>query len=142
MYFPASPFHGMFAHVRPSSTFWRFTLQCFLLLAASLTASAAGGGHHEALPAFAEEVFGIGPNNPETGKSMISITNSMVMLWLVAGAIILVAQAATRDIKLIPSGLQNFVEWIVESLYNFFEGILGPKMVKKTFWFFRSSRFC
>lgn len=108
------------------------------MLAASLTAVAAdggdahGGGHHEALPAFAEEVFRI----PLWGDEAFIITNSMIMLWLVAGAIIFVAQAATRDIKLIPSGLQNFVEWIVESLYNFFEGILGAKMVKKTFWFF------
>jgi F-type H+-transporting ATPase subunit a len=84
-------------------------------------------GHHEALPPHAEEVFTIGP---------LVVTNSMIMLWIVAGVIILVAQLATRDLKLIPSGLQNFVEWLVESLYNFFEGILGPHLVKRTFWFF------
>lgn len=133
MYSPPSPIYGMLVHRRPPSTFWRFTLQCLLLLAASLTAFAAdggdahGGAHHEGLPAYAEEIFRIGP---------LVVTNSMIMLWLVAGAIILVAQAATRDIKLIPSGLQNFVEWIIESLYNFFGSILGEKMVKKTFWFF------
>jgi F-type H+-transporting ATPase subunit a len=126
----------MHVHVRTPSILWRITLQCFLLLAVSMVATAAGDGHHEALPAFAEEVIGIGPKSPETGKSFISITNSMIMLWIVAAAIIFVAQAATRDVKLIPSGLQNFVEWLVETLYNFFGGILGEKMVKKTFWFF------
>ena len=64
------------------------------------------------------------------GKSPISITNSMLMLWIVAGVIILVVQLATRDLKLIPTGLQNFVEWIIESLYKFFEGILDEHLVK------------
>lgn len=126
----------MLVHVRTPSIFWRITLQCvLLLLAASVPALAAAEGHDH-LPAFAEEVFGIGPVNPDSGKSFISITNSMIMLWIVAGVIIFVAQAATRNVKLIPSGLQNFVEWLVETLYNFFEGILGPKIVKQTFWFF------
>ena len=87
----------------------------------------AGEGGHDALPLHAEEIFHIGP---------IVITNSMFMVWIVAAFIIVVAQLATRSIKLIPSGLQNFVEWLVESLYNFLEGILGPHLVKKTFWFF------
>lgn len=66
----------------------------------------------------------------------IAISNSMLMVWIVAAVIILVAQLATRNITLIPSGLQNFVEWLVESLYNFLEGILGKHLVKRTFWFF------
>jgi F-type H+-transporting ATPase subunit a len=37
---------------------------------------------------------------------------------------------------LVPAGLQNFVEWLVEGMYGFFEEILGPELVKKTFWFF------
>jgi len=48
----------------------------------------------------------------------------------------LVAQLATRKVQLVPSGLQNFVEYLVEALYGFFESIVGPKMVKQTFWFF------
>lgn len=58
------------------------------------------------------------------------------MVWIVAAFIILMAQLATRDLKLVPGGLQNFVEWMVESLYNFLEGILGAHLVKRTFWFF------
>ncbi|MBA2432758.1 MAG: F0F1 ATP synthase subunit A, partial [Chthoniobacterales bacterium] len=27
-------------------------------------------------------------------------------------------------------------EWMVESLYSFLEGMIGPDLVKKTFWFF------
>ncbi|MDP7656293.1 MAG: hypothetical protein QF706_09465, partial [Roseibacillus sp.] len=50
----------------------------------------------------------------------LTITNSMVMVWVVAGVIILVSWLATRRPQLVPSGMQNFVEWLVESLINFF----------------------
>ena len=36
----------------------------------------------------------------------------------------------------VPAGAQNFWEWLVEGLYNFLEGIIGPHLVKRTFWFF------
>lgn len=67
-----------------------------------------------------------------------TVTNSMVVMWLVAAGIIFFAQLATRNIKPVPTGLQNFWEWMVESLYNFLEGIIGSQLVKKTFWFFAS----
>lgn len=93
------------------------------------SAFAAEGGHgvHDELPLHAEKLFSIGP---------VNITNSMVMTWIVAAFIIVVAQLATKNIKLIPSGLQNFVEWMVETLYKFLEGVLGAHLVKRTFWFF------
>lgn len=65
-----------------------------------------------------------------------SITNSMLVTWIVAAGVIVFAQIATRKIKTIPSGVQNFWEWLVESLYNFLEGIIGRDLVRKTFWFF------
>ena len=64
------------------------------------------------------------------------ITNSMVVSWIVAIGLIVFARVATRDMKGVPSGAQNFLEWLVESLYNFLEGIIGPHLVKRTFWFF------
>jgi F-type H+-transporting ATPase subunit a len=65
-----------------------------------------------------------------------AVTNSMLVTWIVAAGIIVFAQIATRNIKAIPSGIQNFWEWLVEGLYNFLEGIIGRDLVKKTFWFF------
>ncbi len=86
--------------------------------------------HHEAvhhgLPAAAPHIK-IGP---------LSITNSMLMTWIVAILIIAFAQFATRKIQAVPSGAQNFWEFLVEGLYSFLEGIIGPHLVKKTFWFF------
>jgi F-type H+-transporting ATPase subunit a len=97
--------------------------------AESTTGQAAshGGEVLHGLPPAAVPIFKIGP---------LEITNSMVVVWVVAILIVIFAQIATRNIQLIPSGLQNFWEWLVESLYQFLEGILGRKLVKKSFWFF------
>ncbi len=101
----------------PTTIVWLFGL---------ISASAAAEGHDH-LPSYAEEILRIGS---------FVITNSMVMVWIVAAFIIIVAQLATKKMSTVPSGLQNFVEWLVESLYDFLEGILGKHLVKRTFWFF------
>ena len=117
----------------------RFYLLPLLLIAALLTcggmATAALGAeashaptteeHH--LPLKPDVLFHVGP---------LAITNSMVVTWVVAALIILCAQLATRKITPVPQGLQNFWEWLVESLHNFLEGMIGRDLVKKTFWFF------
>ncbi len=89
---------------------------------------AHAGGHeeHHGLPAYAPR-FKLGP---------LTITNSMVMTWIVAIGVIVFAQIATRKIQQVPSGVQNFWEFLVEGLYNFLEGIIGSSLAKKTFWFF------
>ncbi len=60
----------------------------------------------------------------------------MVVTWIVAVGMIILAQIATRRMKEVPEGLQNFWEWLVEGLYNFLGDIIGPDLVRKTFWFF------
>jgi F-type H+-transporting ATPase subunit a len=64
------------------------------------------------------------------------VTNSMVVTWVVALGLIVFAQLATRNMKQVPEGAQNFLEWLVESLYGFLEGLLGAALAKQTFWFF------
>ncbi|MBM3833717.1 MAG: F0F1 ATP synthase subunit A [Verrucomicrobia bacterium] len=94
--------------------------------------AAAAGGDHAAGEAHALPLHPV-----EIGKVFgFPITNSMLVTWIVAAALILFAQLATRNIQRIPSGLQNFWEWMVESLHDFLEGIIGHDLVKKTFWFF------
>lgn len=66
----------------------------------------------------------------------LPITNSMVVTWLVAIALIVFAQLATRRMSEVPGGAQNLLEWIVELLYGFLEGLLGERLVQRTFWFF------
>jgi F-type H+-transporting ATPase subunit a len=66
------------------------------------------------------------------------ITNSMIVTWLAALCLIVFAQRATRAMTSVPSSAQNFLEWLVEGLYRFLEGILGRHLVERTFWFFGS----
>jgi len=89
--------------------------------------ASAEGGKHEGLPLYATPVFELGP---------LKVTNSMIVTWVVALLLIIGAQIATRRMKEIPDGAQNFWEWLVEGLYNFLEGIIGYELTKKTFWFF------
>jgi len=64
------------------------------------------------------------------------ITNSMIVSWIVALGLILFARVATRDMKQVPGSAQNFIEWLVGGLYDFLQSIIGPRLVKRTFWFF------
>ena len=64
------------------------------------------------------------------------VTNSMVVTWIVALGLIVFAQFATRNMKQVPEASQNLLEWLVESLYGFLEGLLGAPLARKTFWFF------
>ena len=68
----------------------------------------------------------------------LPITNSMFVTWLTAIGLIAFAQIATRRMKLVPDGAQNFCEWLVETLYDFLQGIIGRQLVQRTFWFFAS----
>ena len=69
----------------------------------------------------------------------IPITNSMVVTWIVALALILFARAATRNMAMVPGGAQNLLEWLVEKLYELLEGVLGRHLVQRTFWFFATT---
>lgn len=79
------------------------------------------------IPLKPDILFNVGP---------LAVTNSMVVTWIVAAGILICARLATRRIKPVPTGLQNFWEWLVESLHNFLEGMIGAVLVKRTFWFF------
>lgn len=90
-------------------------------------ADAAHGESHGGLPPAAPVVFDLG---------FFKVNNSMIITWVVASLVIGLAKAATSNLKAVPVGLQNFWEWLVESLHGFLAGIVGEQLVKKTFWFF------
>ncbi len=74
---------------------------------------------------------------PESAQKIGSfVTNSMIVTWIVALSIILFARHATKNMKDVPEGAQNFAEWMVETLKDFLEGIMGATLARKTFWFF------
>jgi F-type H+-transporting ATPase subunit a len=96
-------------------------------LGAEPASHAPAAAEHHGLPLKPDILFEIGP---------LAVTNSMVVTWVVALGLLVCAQLATRKITPVPQGLQNFWEWMVESLHNFLEGMIGRDLVKKTFWFF------
>ena len=127
-----------------------FALSAFVLIFAPLMASAAEQaekaeqGGKEGLTRYAVPLFygigGHGPTDfahPETAKfGPLAVTNSMLVTWIVAIAIIIFAQFAMRNVRAVPEGAQNFWEWLVAGLYDFLESIVGHDLVRKTFWFF------
>lgn len=90
------------------------------LLASSSVFAAGGDGK---LPLKANEIFP-------------GVTDSTVAVWISALIILVFAKLTTKKMEMIPSGFQNFGEWLVESVYGFFESILGDHLTKRTFWFF------
>src|SRR5436309_11241355 len=99
---------------------------CLILSAGSMLAAGAEAEEH-----------GLSQQAVEIGRTLdFPITNSMVVTWIVAVGLIIFARVATRDMKHVPDGAQNFLEWLVDSLYSFLEGVIGSHLVKRTFWFF------
>ncbi len=63
-------------------------------------------------------------------------TNSMLVTVIVTGLVLLWARQSTRKMTLIPNGVQNLFESLVETLYITFEGIVGKHMIPKVFSLF------
>mgnify|MGYP006289722961 FL=1 len=66
----------------------------------------------------AEEVFFIGS---------VGITNSMVMTWLAMALLVIVSWSVTRNLKVVPSGMQGLVEYALEFVFNLVIGSAGQK---------------
>jgi len=70
---------------------------------------------------------------PEKPFHNLPITNTMITAWIsivVLGGLFFIG---TRNMKLVPAGLQNFLELIVEAAANFIEDPAGEKHGR---WFF------
>lgn len=102
-------------------------------LAADPTTPASEPGQTAEAP---EKEHGLPQQAVHITKGAFPISNSMIVTWIVAAGLIIFAQVATRNMKEIPDGAQNFWEWMVESLHDFLEGIIGHHLVQRTFWFF------
>ena len=67
-------------------------------------------------------LFSIGP---------LEVTKAVVSMWVMIAVLALVSYLATRNLKAVPGKLQNFAEMCIESLQNFFEGILGKENTRR-----------
>lgn len=125
-----------FSFRRSSTRFaWLRSLVLCLALVAVCGFFAAPAQAAEGEAAHTEH-HGLTPDAPLIDLGIFKVTNSMIVTWIVAIFVIAFAQYATRNVKEVPDGAQNFWEWLVESLHDFLESIIGHDLVKKTFWFF------
>lgn len=70
------------------------------------------------------------------------VTNTLFCTWITIVLVVIIVYFGTRKRDLIPSGLQNFVEWGVEGIQNLVVGAVGKEKGRKffpmvgTFFFF------
>ena len=111
------------------------TAEAVSQVASTQTTQPAESSASESAPAK----HGLSPSAVEIARPFdFPITNSMVVSWIVALGLIVFAQIATRNMQPVPTGAQNFLEWLVEGLYKFMAGLIGPHLAEQTFWFFAS----
>ncbi|HEY8766523.1 MAG TPA: F0F1 ATP synthase subunit A [Dehalococcoidia bacterium] len=72
----------------------------------------------------AEEITTAGP---------VGITNTMITSWIVTALLIVVVFLSTRRWELVPKGVQNVIEAIVEGFYGLVVSIAGEKNGRKFF---------
>ena len=82
-------------------------------------------------------IFAVQPPHPQLAAEHpfpnLPITNTMITAWISILVVFGLFFAATRKMKLVPRGLQNFVEFIYEAGANFVEDAAGKKYGR---WFF------
>lgn len=82
-------------------------------------------------------VFAVGPPHVElqAGRPFpgVPVTNTMIASWLTCAAIIAIFMRAARRPQLVPTGLQNLVEYVCEFATGFIEGMVGSRHEKRFF---------
>ena len=63
----------------------------------------------------------------------LPITNTLLTSWITIIVLIVVSYLGTRRMNLIPSGLQNVLEMVIEGFYDLSEGVSGAKWTRKFF---------
>lgn len=64
----------------------------------------------------------------------IPVTNTLLMSWIAMAVLILISFLATRKLKLVPRGIQNFAESIIELILNFITQITGDRKQSERFF--------
>jgi len=62
------------------------------------------------------------------------ITNSILTSWIATIILVLVAFIATRNLKLVPKGIQNFFELVVEMLLNLVNSVMNDMAATKKYF--------
>lgn len=62
--------------------------------------------------------------------SDISISNSILTMWLVMGVLVVIGVAAARSVREVPGRFQGAIELIVQGLVSFMKDAGGPRVVR------------
>ena len=74
---------------------------------------------HIAIPTvYAEKIFEIGG---------FTVTNTLLLSWIVVIFLCIAAFFIKLKFNIVPKGLQNLFEWVIEQILNLTEGIFGSK---------------
>ncbi len=73
------------------------------------------------------------PEHPWTFFGLFPITNALLTTWLTMLFLIVFAILATRGMEVIPKGLQNATEMLIEALYGLVEDVAGPRLAPHLF---------
>ncbi len=104
------------------------SLKTWLIVAGSLALLAIGFLFLKlptpAVSVAAETVTEVGP---------LKVTNTIIAGWLVIGVIMVLTWLATRNMQMVPGGVQNFVEAVLEWFLGLAQSIAGEKNGRKFF---------
>jgi F-type H+-transporting ATPase subunit a len=81
-------------------------------------AAAEEAGEHGGAELTSPLFFHLGP---------LPVSYHIFSAWVVMAVLVIVAILATRNMKLVPTGLQNFVEAVIELLLGLIEQTAGPR---------------
>jgi F-type H+-transporting ATPase subunit a len=95
-----------------------------VLLGSILASSGSAFAAESGLSIKAEHLFKLGP---------LPVTNSMVMTWVIAIALVVVIRLAVRKPQLVPTRGQAVVEALVQGISDLTAPIVGNKVARHTF---------
>ncbi|MDY6893411.1 MAG: F0F1 ATP synthase subunit A, partial [Chloroflexota bacterium] len=77
--------------------------------------------------------YGGGGGEPFAKLGPIYVTNTLITSWITVLLLVVLFFAATRNMKLVPKGLQNLAEMAIEMLLGFVEGVAGKENGRRFF---------
>ena len=69
---------------------------------------------------------------------ILDVTGEVIVMWIILAVVAVLSVLVTRNLKERPGKLQNVIETGIESLDNFFSGIIGKHLARKYFFFLGS----
>ena len=77
------------------------------------------------------DIFSMGEGLGPIGT--FSLTNTLLGAWVAALLLLIMSFISTRNMKLIPTGIQAIVEWTIEGLLKLVEDVAGKEKGRKVF---------